>query len=147
VVRPVRGAPRRRAAAAAGRSSGRGAAAAGDEARRPGGDPGWTGPPADDAAGAGPVVAAYLDLFAPASAADVAGFLGTSVSAARPALPTDLVPVVVAGRSALCPPALLDELTGPAPEPAGTVRLLPPSDPYLQGRDRECSSPGRSTGR
>ncbi|GAA4678701.1 crosslink repair DNA glycosylase YcaQ family protein [Pseudonocardia yuanmonensis] len=105
--------------------------------------PGWPGPPADDDAGPAPVVTAYLDLFAPASAADVAGFLGTSVSAARPALPVDLVPVTVDGRAALCPPALLDELAGPAPDPAGTVRLLPPSDPYLQGRDREVLVPAK----
>ncbi|GAA2877004.1 crosslink repair DNA glycosylase YcaQ family protein [Pseudonocardia halophobica] len=105
--------------------------------------PDWPGPPADDAAGAGPVVAAYLDLFAPASPSDVAGFLGTSTTAARPALPDGLVPVTVDGRSVLCPPALLDELTGPAPDPAGVVRLLPPSDPYLQGRDRELLVPAK----
>jgi hypothetical protein len=54
-------------------------------------------------------------LFAPASAADVEGFLGTSVAAARPALPADLVPVALEGRAR----------SGPSGGNASCTRPLP----------------------
>ncbi|GAA1832368.1 crosslink repair DNA glycosylase YcaQ family protein [Pseudonocardia ailaonensis] len=99
---------------------------------------GWAGPPEEgDPA---PVVAAYLEFFGPAAAGDLASFVGTSVTALRPALPDDLVEVTVDGRAALCPPGLVDALSA-APEPAGVVRLVPPSDPFLQARDRETLVP------
>jgi hypothetical protein len=102
--------------------------------------PGWPGPPAEGVPT--PVVQAYLELFAPGSAADVAGFVGTAVGAVRPFLPADLVPAVVEGRAGLCPPAEVPEIE--VAEPVGAVRLLPPSDPYLQGRDREVLVPDKA---
>ena len=100
--------------------------------------PGWPGPPEEgDPA---PVVAAYLELFGPAAPADLASFVGTSVRVVREALPEDLVAVTVDGRAALCLPGLVEELSEPA-EPAGVVRLVPPSDPFLQARDRETLLP------
>ncbi|MCW0216607.1 MAG: winged helix DNA-binding domain-containing protein [Pseudonocardia sp.] len=105
--------------------------------------PGWAGPPADGAADPSPVIEEYLRLFAPATPGDVAGFLGTSVAVVRPHLPADLVRVEVDGRSALCPPAQVEALTGADPA-AGDIRLLGPSDPYLQGRDREVLVPDKA---
>jgi len=81
----------------------------------------------------------YLRLFAPASDADVAGFLGTSRAAAAPDRPADLVPVRVDGRAAAAPPEVLDAIR--RAEVPRQVRLLPPSDPWLQGRDREVLVP------
>ena len=102
--------------------------------------PDWPGPPAQgDPA---PVAREYLRLFAPGTAADVAGFVGTSVAAVRPFLPEDLVPVVVAGRKALAAPGYAEQVG--VTEIGGAVRLLPPSDPYLQGRDRELLVPEKA---
>ncbi|WP_366889129.1 crosslink repair DNA glycosylase YcaQ family protein [Pseudonocardia sp.] len=105
--------------------------------------PGRPGAPADDAADPSSVIAGYLRFFAPATPADVAGFLGTTATAVRPHLPADLVPVEVEGRAALCPPDQVEALTSAGPPPGG-VRLLRPSDPYLQGRDREVLVPDRA---
>ncbi|MEN3302950.1 MAG: hypothetical protein V7633_5008 [Pseudonocardia sp.] len=69
--------------------------------------------------------------------------LGTTATAVRPYLPADLVPVEVDGRAALCPPDQVGALTSADPTP-GVVRLLGPSDPYLQGRDREALVPDRA---
>ena len=88
------------------------------------------------------MIAGYLRFFAPATPADVAGFLGTTATAVRPHLPADLVPVEVEGRAALCPDQV-EALTSAGPPPGG-VRLLGPSDPYLQGRDREVLVPDRA---
>lgn len=109
--------------------------------------PDWPGPPADDAAGAGPVVAAYLDLFAPAAASDVAGFLGTSTTAARPALPVDLVPVTVDGRSVLCRPRCSTSWPDPPrTRPASSGCCRPPTR-TCRGGTGSCWSRPRSTGR
>jgi hypothetical protein len=100
--------------------------------------PGWPGPPADDAACTTPVQAAYLRFFAPASDADIAGFLGTTRAATvadRPAA----VPVTVEGRAGMAAEDDVDALR--AARDRRVVRLLPPSDPYLQGRDRELLVP------
>lgn len=105
--------------------------------------PGWPGPPADDAAGSTPVQAAYLRFFPPASDADIAGFLGTTRRTAAPDRPDATVPVEVDGRAGAVAEADVDALR--AARPRDLVRLLPPSDPYLQGRDRELlvPDPGR----
>jgi hypothetical protein len=101
--------------------------------------PGWAGPPADDDAGTAALQATYLQFCAPASVSDVAGYLGTTRAALAPGLPPDLVPVRVDGRAAVVPVGQLDALR--AAEPADVLRLLPPSDPLLQGRDRDVLVP------
>jgi hypothetical protein len=99
--------------------------------------PGWPGAPADDDLTA--AVAAYLRFFGPATEADAAGFVGTNRTAVRPDWPGDLVAVRVDGRAASLPAGQLDAVR--AARPGGGVRLLPPSDPLLQGRDRELLVP------
>jgi len=101
--------------------------------------PHWPGPPADDAACSTPVQAAYLRFFPPATDADIAGFLGTTRAATAPDRPA-AVAVAVAGREGLVTAADVDALL--AARCDDVVRLLPPSDPFLQGRDRELLVPG-----
>jgi hypothetical protein len=101
--------------------------------------PGHPGPPADTDAGSGPLQAEYLRFFAPATDADIAAFLGTTTTATRPHRPERLVAARVAGRVRLLPEDQLDALRAAAP--AEIVRLLPPSDPLLQGRDRDLLVP------
>jgi len=100
--------------------------------------PQWPGPPADDAACTTPVQGAYLRFFAPATDADIAGFLGTTRAATAPDRPA-AVPVTVEGRAGLV--AEDDVAALRAARRHDLVRLLPPSDPYLQGRDRELLVP------
>jgi winged helix DNA-binding protein len=100
--------------------------------------PRWPGPPADDAACSTPLQAAYLSFFPPATDADIAGFLGTTRAATGPDRPA-AVPVAVEGREGLAVEADLEGLL--AARRRDVVRLLPPSDPYLQGRDRELLVP------
>ena len=69
----------------------------------------------------------------------MAGFLGTTAAAVRPDRPAGLVRVRVDGRAGAVPAAQLDALR--RAEPADVVRLLPPSDPLLQGRDRDVLLP------
>lgn len=104
--------------------------------------PGWPGPPADDAAGTAALQRTYLRFFAPSTDAEIAGFLGTSRAAVLPDRPGDLVAVRVGGRSAAAPAEAVDALRAGGPEPV--VRLLPPSDPWLQSRDRELLVPDAS---
>jgi hypothetical protein len=101
--------------------------------------PGWPGPPDDAAAGTSALQAGYLRFFAPSTEVEIASFLGTSRAAARPDRPAGLVDVRVAGRAGLAPAAVVDALRGAEPVPV--VRLLPPSDPWLQSRDREVLVP------
>ncbi|MEU8297958.1 crosslink repair DNA glycosylase YcaQ family protein [Micromonospora sp. NPDC048909] len=103
--------------------------------------PGWSGPPAR-AAGTADLVATYLRLLGPATPADAAGFLGTTATELRAVWPAGLAEVRVDGRAAWLPADRLDALTGA--QPAGLVRLLPPGDPYLAGRDRDLLVPQRA---
>jgi hypothetical protein len=96
--------------------------------------PHWPGPPADEAACSTPLQAAYLRFFPPATDADIAGFLGTTRAATAPDRPAT-VPVTVEGRTGGVAEADVEDLR--AARRRDVVRLLPPSDPYLQGRDRE----------
>ncbi|HEU0132392.1 MAG TPA: winged helix DNA-binding domain-containing protein [Mycobacteriales bacterium] len=99
----------------------------------------WPGVPAE-AKGAEALVLAYLTLHGPATPGDAGGFLGTTAANVKPAWPADgLAEVRVDGRKAWLPEDSLDALRS-APKPEG-VRLLPPSDPYLQMRDRELLVP------
>lgn len=82
---------------------------------------------------------AYLRLHGPATPAEVAGFLGTSTTQARRLWPDGLAEVDVDGRRAFLPEEDLPALRrAPEPDP---VRLLPPLDPLLQGRDRDLLVP------
>ncbi len=94
-------------------------------------------------AGPGDLVRAYLRLLGPATLAEAAGYLGTSQRAIRAAWPSDLVEVRVDGRRTWIPPEQADGLRD-APPRADAVRLLPPSDPYLQARDRDLLVPDKA---
>jgi hypothetical protein len=100
--------------------------------------PSWPGVPSA-AAGTERLVTAYLTLHGPATPGDAGSFLGSTATAVRPAWPDGLAEVSVDGRKAWLPEASLDALHG-APAAKG-VRLLPPSDPYLQMRDRDLLVP------
>ncbi|WP_116045180.1 DNA glycosylase AlkZ-like family protein [Amycolatopsis palatopharyngis] len=80
------------------------------------------------------IVTAYLCLHGPATSGEAAGFIGTTRKAIGPVWPDELAEVGFDGRKTFLPAARLPLLENP-PEPA-VVRLLPPSDPLLQGRDR-----------
>jgi Winged helix DNA-binding domain len=101
--------------------------------------PGWPGAPADQDADLTGAIAAYLRFFGPATESDAAGFIGTNRTAVRPDWPADLVAVRVDGRAAGLPAAQLDAVR--AARPTDGIRMLPPSDPLLQGRDREVLVP------
>jgi hypothetical protein len=87
------------------------------------------------------LIRSYLRLLGPASPGDVAKYLGTTVTAIRPAWPGGLAEVSVDGRKAWIPEESLPELL--AAEPVRGVRLLPASDPFLQARDRSVLTPDR----
>jgi hypothetical protein len=95
------------------------------------------GEPGDPAA----LVTAYLRLLGPAGPAEVAKFLGTTQAEIRRAWPRDLAEVRVDGRRAWLPADRLEALRSASPPPM--VRLLPPSDPFLQARDRDLLVPDR----
>jgi hypothetical protein len=102
---------------------------------------GWPGVPVE-AAGTDAFLATYLRLLGPATPAEAAKFLGTTVKEARRAWPADLTEVRVDGRPAWLPTDAVDGLrTADKPD---LVRLLPPSDPYLQARDRDLLVPDRN---
>ena len=101
--------------------------------------PDWPGIP-DAPAPNGPLQAAVRALFAGASAADVAGFLGTAVGFVTAGQPAGLVPVRVGGRAGLATPSQVEQVRAGGPAPS-QPRLLPPSDPWLQARDRELIVP------
>jgi hypothetical protein len=92
---------------------------------------------AGPAAGIDALVAACYRAHGVASTAEVAAHLGTSAGCLKPALPDDVVPVLVGGTRSTARESMLDELTGVEVDAAaGLVRLLPGSDPLLQPRDR-----------
>jgi hypothetical protein len=87
-------------------------------------------------------VRAYLRLLGPATPGDAAKYLGTSVTALKPAWPADLAEVSVDGHRTWLPAEQLDALLGTGP--VRGVRLLPPSDPFLQARDRTVLVPDKA---
>lgn len=97
-------------------------------------------PTPDEAAGTDAVVRDYLRLHGPATLDEAARYLGSTKTALRSAWPDDLVEVQVDGSSAWLPESGLEALRE-APSARGLVRLLPPSDPYLQARDRDVLVP------
>lgn len=88
------------------------------------------------------VVENYLHLHGPATASDAAGFVGTTAKLVKEMWPADLAEVKYAGRTRFVPAGDVDLLSNP-PEP-DVVRLLPPWDPYLQGRDRATLVPDKA---
>jgi hypothetical protein len=88
------------------------------------------------------VVRAYLRLLGPATPADVATFLDSSVSELKQHWPQDAVPVEVDGRAAWLLPG--DDAGDGTGTTDGLVRLLGPFDLLLQGRDRTLLVPDRS---
>lgn len=101
--------------------------------------PGWAGPPADGDAGTAAVQQDYQRVHVTGSDTERAAFLGTSRASAAPDRPVGLVPVTVDGRPTALHEARLDAVR--RAEVPGTVRLLPPSDPWLAARDREVVVP------
>lgn len=101
------------------------------------------GPVPSESAGPGGLLRSYLRLHGPATPAEAAGYLGTTQTALRAEWPGDLAEVRLDGRRTWIPPESLDALRD-ATSAAGLVRLLPPSDPWLQGRDRDLLVPERA---
>jgi hypothetical protein len=91
--------------------------------------------PGDPAA----LVTAYLRLLGPATPSEVAKFLGTTQAEIRRAWPEGLTEVSVDGQRAWLPADRVEALRSASAPPM--VRLLPPSDPYLQARDRDLLVP------
>lgn len=89
------------------------------------------------------VVGEYLRVHGPATVGEAAGFVGTTRTAGKRMWPDGLVDVDFAGSTAYLPEELLPALENP-PEPA-FVRLLPPSDPLLQARDRLTLVPDKAS--
>jgi hypothetical protein len=94
------------------------------------------------AEGTAALVEAYLRLHGPATLADVASFIGTTQRELKPAWPDGLEEVRVDGRRAWLPADQADALRS-TPTPS-LVRLLPPSDPFLQARDRALLVPDKT---
>ncbi|WP_199433901.1 DNA glycosylase AlkZ-like family protein [Qaidamihabitans albus] len=89
------------------------------------------------------IVGHYLRLHGPASAADAAGFVGTTRrTVAEDLWPAELTEVRVEGKPAYLPTDRVAALEQP-PEP-DLVRLLPPWDPFLQARDRALLVPDKA---
>ncbi|MBC8090894.1 MAG: winged helix DNA-binding domain-containing protein, partial [Pseudonocardia sp.] len=81
----------------------------------------------------------YLRMCGPASDADVVSFLGTSRTAVGRDRPGNRVAVRVDGRTAYSSREQVEAISRAAgPD---SVRLLPPSDPWLSARDREVVVP------
>jgi hypothetical protein len=102
---------------------------------------GWQGVP-DEQSGAQSLVRTYLRLLGPAGPTEVARWLSTTRAELRPSWPGDLIEVSVDGRLAWLPQERVDALRAATMPPV--VRLLPPSDPYLQARDRDLLLPDRA---
>lgn len=94
---------------------------------------------APDPAACTEVARRYLRLHGPATMAETAGFIGTTKRIAGEMWPDDVVEVDFAGRRTWLSPDDVAALANP-PEP-DVVRLLPPSDPLLQARDRRTLVP------
>ncbi|HTJ34710.1 MAG TPA: crosslink repair DNA glycosylase YcaQ family protein [Dactylosporangium sp.] len=96
----------------------------------------------DSPSGTPGFIRTYLRLLGPATAGDVAKYLGTTATALKSAWPDDLSEISVDGRSTWLPHEHVDALLS-APAIRG-VRLLPPSDPFLQARDRAVLVPDKA---
>ncbi|GAA3394010.1 DNA glycosylase AlkZ-like family protein [Cryptosporangium minutisporangium] len=102
---------------------------------------GWAQPSA--AAGLAQPTRAYLRLHGPATTSEVAAYFAADKGAIADTWPDDLVEVRVAGRGGYWIPAEQESALR-SPAPPEFVRLLPPSDPYLQTRNRNLLVPERA---
>lgn len=85
----------------------------------------------------------YLTLHGPAGPSEVATYFGTTLRELKKRWPKEgLVEVTVEGRQAWLPEGL--EIADATPP---DVRLLPPTDPYLQARDRDLLLPDKAAQR
>ncbi|QBI19595.1 winged helix DNA-binding domain-containing protein [Egibacter rhizosphaerae] len=105
--------------------------------------PGWPGPP-EEAEAPAHLLRAYLHLHGPATLAEAASFLGARGRDLQGHVPADAVDVEVTSADGAARPALalredLEALREPPDPPP--LRLLPPSDPFLQARDRHLLVP------
>ena len=92
---------------------------------------------AEPAQGIGDLVAECYRRHGVATTGEIAAHLGTSARCLKPALPDDVVPVLVGGARSTAREGMLTELAnGDVDAAARLVRLLPGSDPVLQPRDR-----------
>lgn len=92
---------------------------------------------AEPAGGLDGLVVGYYRAYGVGTSAEVATHLGTTAGCLQPAMPDDVVPVLVGGVRSATRAGLLEELTGADLDAAARlVRLLPGSDPFLQPRDR-----------
>lgn len=87
------------------------------------------------------VVEHYLRLHGPATVAHAAGFVTTTKTVGKRMWPAALTEVELDGKRVFLTPQQIPALEGP-PEP-DFVRLLPPSDPLLQARDRMTLVPDK----
>ncbi|SEQ14615.1 Winged helix DNA-binding domain-containing protein [Lentzea xinjiangensis] len=100
---------------------------------------GWPGVPRRTA-GFDELVHRYLVLHGPAGPSEVAAYFGTTTREVKKRWPAEgLAEVSVEGRKAWLPEEL--EIADADPP---HVRLLPPADPYLQGRDRDLLVPDKA---
>lgn len=81
----------------------------------------------------------YVDALAPVTPAHLATFLGTTQAVVRTQLPSGLVEVAGPGGPAWVGADALERLREAGP--LRSTRLLAPSDPWLQARDRELLVP------
>jgi hypothetical protein len=82
----------------------------------------------------------YLTLHGPAGPSEVAGYFGTTTREVKKQWPSEgLVEVSVEGHKAWLPEDV--EIADAEPP---HVRLLPPTDPYLQARDRDLLLPDKA---
>ncbi|QXC59594.1 winged helix DNA-binding domain-containing protein [Aquihabitans sp. G128] len=102
---------------------------------------GWKGAPRKTA-GLDALVLAYLHLHGPASAADVAAYLGNTQKPVKGAWPDGLAAVSVDGRKAWIPEDDVGRLEHP--DRTDVVRLLPRSDPWLMSKDRDVIVPDKA---
>ena len=102
---------------------------------------GWPGRP-EAASGTDSLIRTYLRLLGPATPAEAARYVGTNQAELRRVWPEGLAEVRLDGRAVWLPADQVDALQAAAPP--RLVRLLPPSDPYLQARDRDLLVPDRT---
>ncbi|MFS8101367.1 winged helix DNA-binding domain-containing protein [Lentzea alba] len=100
---------------------------------------GWPGVPRKTA-GFNELIHRYLTLHGPAGPSEVASYFGTTTREVKKQWPKDgLVEVTVEGVKAWLPEDV--EIADAEPP---DVRLLPPTDPYLQARDRDLLLPDKA---